>query len=376
MSLFTVGALTRKGKALIAKCETRNTGIKITKAVSGSGPHEGATPEVLENLTALTAPEQEFSISNLATIDGNSGVAVITVVLHNRGLSKLYYLNELGIYAEDPDEGEILYCILVSELDTVYMPPDNASGGISTITERIYIEVTNAEKTTISTTGAVVSATAFEELKKLVDEVTGKLKGGKAGQVLTKTGEGEFQYTWKDESIITRPFKEFPGIGHKDALYIDSESTEFYIWKELSDGKEGYFKLPLGAEASQTLQKQITENLKSIAELRKNVAALQNCFSEVTIIVPAAGWEVSVEDDINVYSQEIEVKGMTEKTDGKVFPYIHETSAGAVVKELDAAAIFFSRGTSDSQNGKIALKCYKKVPKADFGITFQGAKEE
>lgn len=375
MSLFTLGALTKKGKALIAKSETRNVGIKITKAVSGSGPHEGATPEYLENLTDLAEAEQEFPISNLTTIDGNSGVAVITVVIHNRGLDRLYYLNELGIYAEDPDEGEILYCVLVSDPDTVYLPPDNTAGGISAITERIYIEVANAEKTTINTTGAVVSATEFEQLKKLVNEATGKLKGGKEGQSLTKTGDGDFQYDWKDETIITRPLAEFPETGQRDTLYIDSESTELYIWKELTSGKEGYFKLPLGAEASQTLQKQITENLKSITELKKSVAALEDRFTETTVIVPASGWEAGMEDDTVVYTQEINVEGMTEKTDGTVFPYIHETSAGAVVKEMDAAAVFFSRGVSDSKDGKISLKCYKKAPKADFGITIQGAKE-
>lgn len=373
MALFTVGTLTKKGKALIAKCETRNTGIKITKAVSGSGTHDNANTELLGGLTDLIAPEQEFPISNLTTIDGNSGVAVITVVLHNRGLNKLYYLNELGIYADDPDEGEILYCILVSELDTVYMPPDNTSGGISAITERIYVEVTNAEKTTINTTGAVVSATDFEALKKLVDEATGKLRGGATGQMLVKTGEENYQYEWRDESTITRPFKDFPKVGQKDAIYVDSESTEIYIWKTLSDGTDGYFKLPLGAEASQTLQKQITENLKSITELKKTVSGLQKRFTELVVIVPADGWKMAMEDETTVYSQEIEIEGMTDETGGTVFPYIHETSAGAVIKEMDAEALFFSRGLSETAEGKLLLKCYKKAPKVDFGITIQGA---
>ena len=374
MALFTVGALTRKGKALIAKSETRNIGIKITKAVTGSGGHPEATAESLERLTELSEPEQTFAISGLDTIEGNTGTAIITVVLHNRGLEKLYYLNELGVYAEDPDDGEILYCVLVSEVDTMYMPPDNTAGDISTITERIYIEVANAEKTTINTTGAVAAAADLETVKKLMNEVRENLKGGSSGQFLRKLNSDDFSYEWVDASTIVRAYKDFPKTGQRDTLYIDPDSTEMYIWRTLSDGTDGYFKLPLGSEASQTLQKQISENLKSINTLKKDVQILEKRFEKWDILVLADEWVETMDDDeVVVYIQEITVPGMTEKTEGDVYPYIHETRAGAVVKEMDAEALFFARGISDSDDGKIVLRCFGKKPKVNFGITFRGA---
>lgn len=375
MALFTQGVLTRKGQALVAKCETTGNGIKITKVCTGSGEYSSQSPEILEQMTALKNKIQEFGISDLATVSGNDGVAVITVVINNRGLTELYYLNELGVYAEDPDEGEILYCLLVSDNNTVYIPPDNESGGISTVTERIYLEVTNADKTTIETGGAVVSASDFLALRQIVDAVTLNLKGGENGQMLTKDDATDYGYSWKDINTVTRPYAKFPEEGRADAVYVDSESSEIYIWKANSSGVYEYFKLPLGAEASETLQKQITTNANNIAKLLQSVATLEGHFDELIVKVPVSGWEESTSDGVSVYTNDITIKGMTADFDGTVFPYVLSTGASAVVKEMEAIGVYFSKGITESQDGKLHLTCYKKCPKADFGIQLQGIKE-
>lgn len=372
MALLSRGALTKKGKDLIAKSETRNVGIEITKAISGSGIHENSSSETLEEMTELLHPIQEFPISGLEMIDGNSGVAVITVTLHNRGLKELYYLNELGIYANDPDEGEVLYCILVSENNMTYMPPDNESGGISTITERIYIEVANAEKTTIEMNGALVSAKEFQALKEIVDIVTKNIMGGNAGQMLVKTGNENYEYEWQDINTITKPYKDFPETGRENAIYIDSDTANIYIWKILSNGKKGYFKLPLGAEASETLQKQISENAKNILKLQDGLMTLERQFSEIELIVPENGWREEADGEIIVYKQELSVTGITEKTPGTIYPRIRSTNTKDIINEMEAAATFFGRGISDSRENAILLRCFKKKPKVDFGIIFQG----
>lgn len=376
MALFTQGVLTKKGQALIAKSETKNIGIELTKAVTGSGSHPDTSVSILERLTELITPEQEFGISDLATVDGNNSVAVITVVLHNRGLKKLYYLNELGIYANDPDEGEILYCVLVSSDSLIYMPADNESGGISTVTERIYVEVTNADKITVNAGGAVVSATDFLALRQIVDAVIANLRGGSSGQILVKNSDADYGYIWQDINTVTRPFAQFPAVGRQDAVYIDSDSAEIYLWKRLANGKDGYFKLPLGAEASETLQKQITENGNNIATLNSSMDAVQEMLSEVTIKVPVDNWVESVESGITIYTNEVIVDGMKKSTAGTVYPYIHSTKATDVVEELKAVSVFFGRGVSDSDDGKVILKCYKKCPGVTFGIMIQGISKD
>lgn len=376
MALFTSGALTKKGQALIAKSEANGTGIKITKAVTGSGTHKDTSPEAIEKLEKLTAPVQTFAISDLTTVQGNEGQVIITVVVNNRGLEKMYYLNELGIYAEDPDDGEILYCVILSENNTVYIPPDNESGGVSTITERIYLEVTNADRTTIETNGAVVSATDFAELRDLVEKVTKGLQGGSAGQILEKESEDGYDYTWLDKNTIARPIAEFPEKGQTDAIYIDTDASEIYVWKLLSSGEYGYFKLPLGAEASETLQKQITENASRITYLLQYVQNVEfrvdTIEGTVELTVPASGWKSSTEDGIAVYTNDITIDGIASEFDAVVYPRVISTTAAAITKELEAIGMFFSKGISESTKTGVHLVCYKKCPKVDFGITLQG----
>lgn len=373
MAIFSQGVLTKKGQALIAKSETRNVGIALTKAVTGSGVHADKSAAVLEQCTALISPKQEFAFSDLTTIEGNTGVAVATVVIHNKGLTELYHLNELGVYATDPDEGEILYMLLVSDEELIYLPPDNQKGGISTITERIYVEVTNSDQTTVQMEGALVSATDFLTLRSIVTAVIANLQGGTPGQMLVKDNVADYGYMWQDINTVTKPLEEFPEVGRQDAIYVDSDSAEIYIWKFLTDTQTmGYFKLPLGAEASATLQKQITANANNIANLTARVVALEKLQTEVFLLVDPS-WTASVEDGIAVYKKELPLDGMTAAFNGTVYPNVHSTAAADIVEEMKSISTFFGRGLTDSADGKLVLTCYKKAPNVAFGICVKGA---
>lgn len=373
MAIFKTGVLTKKGQALLAKAQATGKGIELTRAITGAGEYSDITAAALEQRTELINPHQEFHFSDVSIIEGNESVAVITVVIHNRGLEQLYYLNELGIFANDPDEGEILYTLLVSEGNLIYMPPDNETGGISTITERIYIEVANAERTNINMTGALVSATDFQALRQIVDAVITNLGGGSAGQMLTKDTRGDYLYSWKDINTVTRPFADFPETGRTDAIYIDTNSSEIYVWKTLADtGEPGYFKLPLGSEASQTLQKQITANADNIALLAKRVSLLEASKEELYVKV-GTGWTLEMFGDIAVYTQNIAIEGMTAAYDGTVYPHVQAMDPAAIVEEMKAISTFFGRGMTESAEGKLVLTCYGKAPKTSFGIRLKAS---
>lgn len=373
MAIFKTGVLTKKGQALLTKAQATGKGIELTRAVAGAGEYTDLTVAALEQHTGLIAPRQEFNFSDISIIEGNESVAVITVVIHNRGLEQLYYLNELGIFANDPDEGEILYTLLVSEGNLIYLPPDNETGGISTITERIYIEVANAERTTINMTGALVSATDFQALRQIVDAVIANLRGGNAGQMLTKDARGDYLYSWKDINTVTRPFANFPETGRPDAIYIDTDSSEIYVWKTLADtGEPSYFKLPLGSEASQTLQRQITVNADNIALLVKRVSLLEASQEELYVRA-GADWALEIFGDVSVYTQEIAIEGMTANYDGTVYPHVQSTDPAAIVEEMKAISTFFGRGMAESAEGKLVLTCYGKVPRAAFGIRLKAS---
>lgn len=373
MAIFTQGVLTKKGQALIAKCETSGDGITITKVRTGSGVHTDISPETLEQFDALIHPEQQFGISDLSTVEGNNSVAVITAVLNNQGLTQMYYLNELGVYANDPDEGEILYLLLVTETNTMYMPPENNSG-ISTITERIYVEVTNAARTTIYYEGAVVSATDFLALRQIVYAIQAHLGGGSVGQMLIKQDDIDYNYAWMDSNVITASFDNFPEVGRVGAVYIDTTSSEIYVWQTIDSGtgEEGYFKLPLGAEASETLQAQITTNANNIAALVTRMLAVEKAVHETVVTVPVSGWVQGTKNGVTVFTNEIAVVGMTAETKINVYPVTQASTIPNIEAEKKAANLFCGRGIAESASGKIVLTIPRKKPAVNFGLGFTG----
>ena len=85
--------------------------LKLTKSMSGAGR---TSPTQLMTLSDLIDPVQELQIQD-AVERLESGVVKIPVLLKNNGVTKKYDMHQLGIYAEDPDLGEILYMVLQSD---------------------------------------------------------------------------------------------------------------------------------------------------------------------------------------------------------------------------------------------------------------------
>lgn len=92
------GFYTTKGLALAAKIAA-GTKLTITKVTAGSG-------ETTKSATALTEEKQTLT-AGTAAVSGET--AVLPVTLAETSVSAAYSLTELGVYARDPDAGEILF---------------------------------------------------------------------------------------------------------------------------------------------------------------------------------------------------------------------------------------------------------------------------
>ena len=104
MSQFSNMVLTAKGSTLQTKAQSGTTQLNFTRVAIGDGYlPEGAK---LEDLTALVEEKQSLDI-NLISID--NGLATLRVTFSNSGLTTGYYVREFGVFATDPDEGEILF---------------------------------------------------------------------------------------------------------------------------------------------------------------------------------------------------------------------------------------------------------------------------
>lgn len=104
MKLWENTALTEKGTALQNKLFDGQT-LKITGAKAGAGE---VPPVNLRQQTQITDERQEITLQPVRTEDGK---AVIPVLLENKEVEESYELHQVGFYAQDPEEGEILYCI-------------------------------------------------------------------------------------------------------------------------------------------------------------------------------------------------------------------------------------------------------------------------
>ena len=96
------GIYTSKGLALTAKTSA-GACLRVTRVVGGSG-HTTDIP----NAAALSEIRQTLAVGE-ARCAGNTAVLPVTLAAVELGAT--YTLTELGVYAEDPNEGEILYCV-------------------------------------------------------------------------------------------------------------------------------------------------------------------------------------------------------------------------------------------------------------------------
>ena len=105
MSGFDVNAITDAGSLLIAKVMASKGSITFTRIVMGDGYMPSS--QVPEHMTAVVSPKATMEITKCEVT--GSGAAVVGGRYDNSEQSQDFEWRELGLYAKDPDLGEILY---------------------------------------------------------------------------------------------------------------------------------------------------------------------------------------------------------------------------------------------------------------------------
>lgn len=106
MSEWTPHVLTAAGRRLQAKVEAGLT-LALTRMKLGSGME---TIDEVDDLIDLSAVEASFNISS-AQVSGE--VCTVRGIFTTTSIEHGFYCREWGIFAEDPDVGEILYAVLI-----------------------------------------------------------------------------------------------------------------------------------------------------------------------------------------------------------------------------------------------------------------------
>ena len=130
MADFKGGVLTDLGKALAAKVEAGKCKLQFTKMKVGEG-----SPSFIEPMTDLASPKKVLDLS--AVTPNDKGTCDVEAVMTNADLDKGFYLREIGLFATDPDVGEILYCVATAR-DADYI---QAKGGATVLSVAIHMTI-------------------------------------------------------------------------------------------------------------------------------------------------------------------------------------------------------------------------------------------
>ena len=121
MAEFSKLVITKKGQALIAKVLAGTAkDVDFTKVATSKATYQVGE---LEGLNALPDIMQEAGISRKTRT--NAVAVKLETAFSNTGLTVGYSMNTLGLFAADPEEGEILYAAAVETSGNCYMPAYN-----------------------------------------------------------------------------------------------------------------------------------------------------------------------------------------------------------------------------------------------------------
>lgn len=166
MAEFSKLVITNKGQALIAKMIAGTGNIDFTKISSSSTEYE------IENLEALTALTNVKQTSLVSKVTRTNDVAIkVEAAFTNTELKAGYYMRTLGLYAVDPDDGEILYAVTIETSGNCYMPPYNGIT-VSGAYVQLVTTVGNAESVSLEVGQAAVATIGdIQELQKQISDL-------------------------------------------------------------------------------------------------------------------------------------------------------------------------------------------------------------
>lgn len=161
MAVFDVSMITEQGAALLQATQSSGTVLEFTKIEAGDGQY--TEDEDLSGATALRSKRLEASVTSAVRASG--GAWKVSAVLTNEELARGCYVQEVGLYARDPEVGDILFCISVcyTQSEADYLAPYDGNVVLS-VSETTYIKLSAATQVIIQSETNYASAADLEAL--------------------------------------------------------------------------------------------------------------------------------------------------------------------------------------------------------------------
>lgn len=226
MAIFNNMSITNKGQVLYAKAQAGQE-LHFTKMMVGSGKIDSRNPATL---TTLIEPKFDVGIQEI-TPNTELKTATISGTINNSGVAEATYICEIGLFAQDPDEGEILYAYGTAGQYGDYYAP--ASMGPFSWNYQINAAIGNSSNVTIELSNLTYDYGVFntntnflkltggnqKEINKNIDTLIANLYKLSEGAVYPVNASGTNDYT----GIITglKEYKEPLAL----AVKIPNDST-------------------------------------------------------------------------------------------------------------------------------------------------------
>lgn len=284
--------ITDAGNELSAKTISGGN-IKLTHAKAGSGT---VSEQDLHLQTELVNVKQTLSIES---IKYSNAVNNIEILLDCRGLKEAYDLTQIGIYATDPDAGEILFAIAQTE-NPKHIPAENEvpfysidfnfafalknnQNMVATIDQSTFATKEQLSAVDARIDNIIVNAGSTEDNAELIDmrvDVDGK-RHSTAGEALRSQLKQKANLT-----DISSPYQfrgaclsaNLPGSGNKinDTYYVTDKKCKF-TWNGAA-----WYQSSLNESDYEEELSSITEDLKDLIVEVEDIVWIPNSFIDYT----------------------------------------------------------------------------------------------
>jgi len=168
MPSFKNTVITDKGRSLMAKIVAGTATPQFTKIRTSDYQYPEATN--FESLTSMNNIKQEVDVASVTKL--NVSTVNVSGAITNIGLASGYYVRNIGLYALDPIEGEILYSITPAIIAD-WMPPTGGSA-ISSIMVDLETTVSNSDNVSLTVNpNATATVKMINDIKTELADVKG-----------------------------------------------------------------------------------------------------------------------------------------------------------------------------------------------------------
>ncbi|GMQ60342.1 hypothetical protein AN1V17_47420 [Vallitalea sediminicola] len=322
--------LTNKGRNLQVKAQT---GIALTYTNVKIGDGEIGSGSILD----MNDLKNSLHVLNISNIRRNGNQVTIRTIVTNKELQEGFYFREIGVFAEDPDEGEILYCYANARSNAEYIP----AAGTDIVEKNIDVVVIvgQAENVTATIDESLIFASK-KDVESKVSKVEGKglsdenysteekdkLAGIEEGAEVNRVISDSISIDSSETAASSKAVKQVNDKVNNRVVKVNGRglSTEDYS----SGEKNKLAGIEEGAEVNREISDRVDLDSSSTVASSKAVKQISTALADIANVIVARGTGIAIR---------LSMPSVTAYTANMKLTFIasHDNSSGATTIDIN-----------------------------------------